>query len=105
MICDGSVMVMSTSHVNISTMIDINVIISPTILCNCTYLTCIAHIWVYKMRRDEMRFLHLIMSFILYQDGYSALYLAAMYVHTDVVRLLLDRGADVNIKDKVSGMI
>ena len=52
-----------------------------------------------------MRFLHLIMSFILYQDGYTALHNAAMSGNIDVARLLLDRGADVNIRDKVSGMI
>ena len=44
MICDGSVMVMSTSHVNISTMIDINVL----------YLRILffLHIWVYEMSLD-----------------------------------------------------
>ena len=52
-----------------------------------------------------MRFLHLIMSFISYQDGRTALHNAAMYGHIDVARLLLDRGANVNIKDNVSGMI
>ena len=98
-------MVMRTSHVNISTMIDTNVIISPTILCNCTYLTCIAHIWVYKMRRDEMRFLHLIMSFILYQGGYTALHLAAIKGYIVVMGLLLDKGAMVNIADNVSDMM
>ena len=53
-----------------------------------------------------MRFLHLIMSFILYQYGYTALYRAAMKGHTDIARLLLDKKADVNIGDKmVSDMI
>ena len=52
-----------------------------------------------------MRFLHLIMSFILYQDGYTALHRAASNGNIDIARLLPDKGADVNIKDNVSGMI
>ena len=52
-----------------------------------------------------MRFLDLTMAFISYQDGYTALHNAAMSGNIDVARLLLDRGADVNIKDNVSGMI
>ena len=53
-----------------------------------------------------MRFLHLIMSFILYQDGRTALHWAAMYGYIEVARLLLDIGADVNIENKlVSDMI
>ena len=51
-----------------------------------------------------MRFLDLIMSFISYQNG-TALHNAAIKGYTDVARLLLDRGADVNIKDKVSDRI
>ena len=52
-----------------------------------------------------MRFLHLIMSFILYQGGYTALHWAAGKGYIVVMGLLLDKGADVNIKDNVSGMI
>ena len=36
------------------------------------------------------------------QDGTSALVLAASGGHTDMVELLLDRGADVKAKDRVS---
>ena len=53
-----------------------------------------------------MRFLHLIMSFILYQDGRTALHWAAINGNIDIARLLIDKGADVNIGDKlVSDMI
>ena len=52
-----------------------------------------------------MRFLHLMTSFILYQMGRTALHYAAMYGHIDVMRLLLDKGADVHSRDKVSYMI
>ena len=46
------------------------------------------------------------MSFILYQYGYTALHYTAMMGRTEVARLLLDKGADVNIGDKlVSDMI
>ena len=40
-----------------------------------------------------------------YQDGFTALHHAADDGHTEVARLLLDRGADVNSKNKVSDMI
>ena len=36
------------------------------------------------------------------QDGYTALALAAFGGHKDTVELLLDRGADLEAKDKVS---
>ena len=52
-----------------------------------------------------MRFLDLIMSFISYQDGRTALHIAAKNGHNDVTAMLLDKGADVNIGDNVSGMI
>ena len=53
-----------------------------------------------------MRFLHLIMSFISYQGGCTALHRAANHRRIEVMRLLLDKGADVNIGDKlVSDMI
>ena len=36
------------------------------------------------------------------QYGRTALMVAAIYGHTDIVRLLLEHGADVNLADKVS---
>ena len=45
------------------------------------------------------------MSFTLYQFGFTALHYAAGGGHTDVARLLLDKGADVNSRDNVSDMI
>ena len=45
------------------------------------------------------------MSFTLYQIGFTALHYAAAGGHTDVARLLLDKGADVNSRDNVSDMI
>ena len=52
-----------------------------------------------------MRFLHLIMSFISYQDGRTALHIAAKNGNIEVARLLLDKGADVNSRDNVSDII
>ena len=52
-----------------------------------------------------MRFLDLMMSFILCQTGWTALHWAAIGGDTDVTRLLLDKGADVNSINKVSDMI
>ena len=46
------------------------------------------------------------MSFTLYQYGLTALHWAAAGGHIDVTRLLLDKGADVNIENRlVSDMI
>ena len=45
------------------------------------------------------------MSFTLYQIGSTALHGAASMGHVDMVRLLLDKGADVNSRDIVSDMI
>ena len=42
----------------------------------------------------------LIFTSYLYQTGVSALYWAARNGHCHTVRLLLDRGADVNIADE-----
>ena len=39
------------------------------------------------------------------QDGATALFKAADLGHTDFTKLLLDKGADVNSRDKVSNMI
>ena len=39
-----------------------------------------------------------------HQGGWTALHCAARGGHTELARLLLDRGADVNSKDKVSDM-
>ena len=36
------------------------------------------------------------------QDGQTALHRASSSGHTDVVKLLVDSGAQINIKDKVS---
>ena len=52
-----------------------------------------------------MRFLDLIMSFILYQWQDTALHYAAFKGHVDVARLLLEKGAYVNAIDNVSDMI
>lgn len=38
------------------------------------------------------------------QDGKTALHWAARHGHTAIVQVLLDAGADVNIKSKVSGV-
>ena len=45
------------------------------------------------------------MSFILYQGGYTALHRAASNGNIDIARLLLDKGAVVNMGQKVSDMI
>ena len=47
----------------------------------------------------------MITSYILYQNGFPALYLAASMGHVDMVRLLLDKGADVNGMSYVSDLI
>ena len=39
-----------------------------------------------------------------YQDGCTALHHAASSGHTEVARLLLERGADINSQNKVSDM-
>ena len=36
------------------------------------------------------------------QDGDTPLYDAATYGHTDIVKMLLREGADVNVKNEVS---
>ena len=40
-----------------------------------------------------------------YQDGCTALHHAATKGHIEVMRLLLERGADINSQNKVSDMI
>ena len=45
------------------------------------------------------------MYLLLLQYGWTALFYAAVKGHIEVIRLLLDREADVNSKDKVSDMI
>ena len=45
------------------------------------------------------------MYWIRYQDGCTALHCPAMKGHIEVMRLLLERGADVNASNKVSDMI
>ena len=47
----------------------------------------------------------LIICWIRYQDGFTALHYAAMNGHIEVARLLLDGRADVNSKDEVSDMM
>ena len=42
---------------------------------------------------------------IRYQRGFTVLYLAANDGNTDVAKMLIDGGADVNLRDKVSNMI
>ena len=39
------------------------------------------------------------------QDGWTALMMASKAGHTESVQVLLDKGADVNMQDKVSGVI
>ena len=48
---------------------------------------------------------YLIMSFVLYQDKFTALHYAAPAGHIDVTKFLLDKGALVNLRDKVSDMM
>ena len=48
---------------------------------------------------------YLIMSFVLYQDKFTALHYAAPAGHIDVTKLLLDNGADVYSRDKVSDKV
>ena len=48
---------------------------------------------------------YLTMYWTRYQSRRTALHCAASSGHTEVARLLLDRGADVNSEDKVSDMI
>ena len=45
------------------------------------------------------------MYWIRYQDGYTALQRAALEGHTDIMKLLIDGGADVNLETEVSNMI
>ena len=45
------------------------------------------------------------MAFISYQDGRTALHIATDQGYIEVTRLLLDKGADVNIRHNVSDMI
>ena len=45
------------------------------------------------------------MYWIRHQDGSRALHWTAMKGHIEVMRLLLERGADVNASNKVSDMI
>ena len=37
-----------------------------------------------------------------FQDGWTALMVASRNCHTECVKVLLDRGADVNMQDEVS---
>ena len=69
------------------------------------------------MRWDEMRWYEISLSdstndiyclkiyWTRYQDGFTALYCAADDGHIEVMRLLLERGADINSQNKVSDMI
>ena len=42
---------------------------------------------------------------IRYQNGATVLFAAADLGHTDITKMLIDGGADVNSRDKVSNMI
>ena len=42
---------------------------------------------------------------LLIQNGWTALMMASMEEHMECVQVLLDKGADVNMQDKVSGVI
>ena len=48
---------------------------------------------------------HLIIYSVRYQNGRKAFFVAANVGHNDIMKLLLDKGADVNSRDKVSNMI
>ena len=45
------------------------------------------------------------MYLIRYQWGNTALFAAANLGDIDIIKLLIDKGADVNLKNKVSNMI
>ena len=44
---------------------------------------------------------YLIMYWTRYQTGYTALLVAANHGHTDITKLLIDKGADVNPRDSI----
>ena len=102
MMCDGSVMVTSTSQRQYKHRY------------KCSILTHLIfpHYRAYDMRLDRISSslacdnIHfLIMSYILYQYSFTAFHWAAEYGRTEVMRLFLDNGADINIRNKVSDMI
>ena len=49
----------------------------------------------------HIRILHFVLTGPLIQDGSTALRVASAFGQTDVVRLLITRGATVDIQDKV----
>ena len=102
MMCDGSVMVTSTSqrqHMH-------------RYKCSILKRLIFPHYWVYEMRLDRISSslacdnIHfLIMSYILYQYSFTAFHWAAEYGQADVMSLFLDKGANINMRDKVSDII
>ena len=87
--------------VSMSTMIDTNVIILSNDIIRLHVSVIFSHIFG-CMRWDEMRFLHLIMSFLLYQYGRTAYQFAICNGHTEIKSLLRDKGARVYWIDKAS---
>ena len=61
-----------------------------------------ARLWVGHVRARVLMRLSTIICFLYMQNGYTALLLSASYGHPDILELLLQHGADINIKNKVS---
>ena len=74
------------------------------------------HVLTHELNWDELRWdfskpkyrddiYYFMMYWIRYQNGFTALQRAATGGHYDITKLLIDGGAEVNSKNKVSNMI